>query len=105
MKDSEQGSSEESDSEATVLPAGGSWEGKSPVDEAPDGDCIGTLYLDRQLDPGVRWVCLGKNRETGFYELLIPKGDWDNPDELYGFIDRVVNPTFVKSSLAQQNQG
>jgi hypothetical protein len=84
--DSEQGSSEDSDSEAT----------------APDESrVIATIDMDRMLSTEVSWVCLGKNKENGMYELMIPDGDWNDVDMLTGFVHRVCNPQFILNSIAR----
>lgn len=82
--DDDQGPSEDESSEATVLPAGGSWEGISPVDPRDD-NVVATLDMDYQLDPEFKWLCVGKHRETGEPKLVtVPDGSWDY-HELLGF--------------------
>jgi hypothetical protein len=105
--DEEPSPSEESDSEATVLPKGGSWEGKSPVGEHEVGDeidgmpVIAELDLERQLDPNLAWISIGLDRRNGTVHLHILGKDWPSPFEFKGFVDTVVNPDFVMSNIKQ----
>jgi hypothetical protein len=71
--------SEDSDSEATVLPAG-------DIDESPGPEerPVITLHPDYQLDPEFKWICIGKHKETGQMVVRsLPDNTWD-PYELLG---------------------
>lgn len=96
MKDSEQGSSEDSDSEATAIPK------RLGVGDEIDGvPIIAELDPGRMLDSEHKWIAVGKNVETGKISIMLPKGDkWDG-DELTGFVYRAFNPQFMLSNLNQ----
>lgn len=58
------------------------------------------LDLDRMLNDGFRWVCLGKNKRSGELAIFLPPCDvWDDPDELTGFIIRAANPTVIMNAI------
>jgi len=84
-KDDEQGPSEEADSGEHGL-----------TTEKPEGKCVGTLDMNRQLPAEAKWLCIGKMPDKGV-ALFIPD-DWE-PDELSGFIHRVANPDFIITNI------
>lgn len=97
MKDAEPSPSEEesSDSDVNTSPAP---EGKHKFEDAP---IIAELDLERQLDPDIKWVCLGKSKkDASDLRIFLSPDPWD-PHELLGFIHAVCKPEFVINTINQ----
>jgi hypothetical protein len=110
MQDSERGSSDDSDSEATVLPKGGSWEGESPIPEPEVGELKDGVPVIAELDmnclgPSFKRIEIGIHKDTG--QVAISTSGFELENDMIDFVTSFVNPSFVLRNYytALANQG
>jgi hypothetical protein len=66
-----------------------------------DPRVVGHIDMNRMLDIGFKWICVGKSLETGQRAIFLSPDPWD-VDELYGFISKACTPEFILPQLNTQ---